>query len=228
MATSSPSTALTFLRLPAEIRQLIYTCLLHDPPRAVPVGPRPSSSTLGPGIAISRPNILKVCHQIYEEATPLFYTLNTFNVGKDPGRARAFFVNSTTQTLAYVRHLEVFSLYTCYSGFAVGPSFDYELRSYNSGYRGSKNFAKALCDLTRRATNIKTFTMHFFTSLCYCEPFNSDSTRLARVFAESHPTLKRAAYLLLPADSDEIFMYVDIVFVTEEYVLKPGVCCHAC
>ncbi|KAK4953467.1 hypothetical protein LTR66_013652 [Elasticomyces elasticus] len=79
-STTTTTTTSPFLSLPSELRNQIYTLVLHSP--HIPQLRRLSSRSycsdyVLPPLSLS-PSLLSVCRQTHKEATPMLYGLNAF------------------------------------------------------------------------------------------------------------------------------------------------------
>lgn len=101
-----------FLDLPPELRNGIYSLLLGDEDslELASKDRKRRGVTLKPTDNI-HPNILRTCHQIYVEATPILYGNNTFSFKHD-ATSRVNISNMLTQLASGLRYIRHFRLHT--------------------------------------------------------------------------------------------------------------------
>ncbi len=97
---------LSFFSLPGEVRNTIYSLLLPTPSSVIPLSREYKNYPIFRGTPYSHTALFLICHQIYHEATSLFYSCNTFSLSR-PTQLPLYIRNLTPHTLAQLSHLSI-------------------------------------------------------------------------------------------------------------------------
>jgi hypothetical protein len=223
----SPPQRRSFLELSPEIRNIIYTyCLYGDQGN---IGVCRSANAFPKAVGDSAPHthfsvgFLRVCRQISQEATSVFYGLNKFTIGpfstredgifplldEDPGRdledATAFFDRLGHNNLASLRHVHGFSQV--------------------SGGGWGKGLAKILVSKILPGRNVVTLQidlMSYSDSVEWIENCFKELMPLIKCFVDLHPHLKKVK--MTNRRSMDAF---DLIFVAQECDIGPKVSSHS-